>query len=66
MSSDAGKAYYRQRGAPVECANVQLRRRSLQQFNVRGLLNAHAVLLWNGLAHNLMRMRSHGIAIAVN
>lgn len=66
MGSDEGKALYRQRGATVECANAQLRRRGLQQFNVRGLLKAHAVLLWHALAHNLMRMRSLGIAFAAN
>jgi transposase len=66
MGSDEGKALYRQRGATVECANAQLRRRGLQQFNVRGLLKAHAVLLWHALAHNLMRMRSLGIAFAVS
>lgn len=66
MGSDDGKALYRQRGATVECANAQLRRRGLQQFNVRGLLKAQAVLLWHALAHNLMRMRSLGIAFAAS
>ena len=66
MGSDEGKALYRQRGATVECANAQLRRRGLQQFNVRGLLKAHAVLLWHALAHNLMRMHSLGIAFAAS
>ena len=60
MASEAGKKHYRKRGATVECANAQLRRRGLQQFNVRGLLKARAVLLWHALAHNLMRMRSPG------
>jgi transposase len=64
MGSDEGKALYRQRGATVECANAQMRRRGLQQFNVRGLLKAQAVLLWHALAHNLMRMRSLGMAFA--
>lgn len=66
MGSDEGKVLYRQRGATVECANAQLRRRGLQQLNVRGLLKAHAVLLWHALAHNLMRMRSLGIAFAAS
>ncbi|WP_043458257.1 IS1182 family transposase [Azohydromonas australica] len=66
MGSDEGKALYRQRGATVECANAQLRRRGLQQFNVRGLLKAHAVLLWHALAHNLMRMRSLGVTLAAS
>jgi transposase len=64
MASEAGKKHYRKRGATVECANAQLRRRGLQQFNVRGLLKARAVLLWHALAHNLMRMRSLGLALA--
>lgn len=58
MSSDFAKALYIQRGATVECANAQLRRRGLSRFNVCGLLKARAVLLWHALAHNLMRMRS--------
>jgi transposase len=65
MASEAGKQQYRKRGATVECANAQLRRRRLQQFNVRGLLKAKAVLLWHALAHNLMRMRSLGLALAI-
>ena len=36
MASPEGQALYTQRGATVECANAQLRRRGLQQFNVRG------------------------------
>jgi hypothetical protein len=58
MASAEGQALYRQRGATVECANAQLRRRGLYQFNVRGLAKARAVLLWHALAHNLMRMAS--------
>lgn len=57
-----GTGAVRLRGATVECANAQLHRRGLQQFNVRGLLKARAVLLWHALAHNLMRMRSLGMA----
>lgn len=62
MSSDFAKALYVQRGATVECANAQLRRRGLRRFNVCGLLKTRAVLLWHALAHNLMRMRSLNIA----
>jgi transposase len=58
MRSDFAKALYIQRGATVECANAQLRRRGLSRFNVCGLVKARAVLLWHALAHNLMRMRS--------
>jgi len=62
MASDFAKALYIQRGATVECANAQLRRRGLQRFNVCGIAKARAVLLWHALAHNLMRMQSLNIA----
>ena len=64
MASDFAKALYIQRGASVECANAQLRRRGLSRFNVCGLVKARAVVLWHALAHNLMRMRSLNIAFA--
>ena len=56
MAGDEARAIYRQRGASVECANAQLRRRNLWRFNVCGLAKARAVLLWHALAHNLQRM----------
>jgi transposase len=58
MASEWGQALYKWRAASVECANAQLRRRGLTQFNVRGKVKAKAVLLWHALAHNLMRMRA--------
>lgn len=64
MASGWGRALYKWRAASVECANAQLRRRGLLQFNVRGKLKAKAVLLWHALAHNLMRMRSLDMAFA--
>ena len=64
MGSSEGKTLYRRRAATVECANAQLRRRGLLQFNVRGLLKARAVLLWHALAHNLMRMTKLNYAFA--
>jgi transposase len=64
MASNWGKALYIWRGATVECANAQLRRRGFTRLNVCGLLKARAVLLWHALAHNLMRMRSLGLALA--
>jgi hypothetical protein len=63
MASAKGQQLYKRRAASVECANAQLRRRGLQQLNVRGLLKAKAVALWHALAHNLMRMRSLGLQI---
>jgi IS5 family transposase len=62
MASSEGRARYMQRAATVECANAQLRRRGLQQFNVRGRAKTRAVLLWHALAHNLMRMASLNLA----
>jgi transposase len=64
MASSNGQELYKRRAASVECANAQLRRRGLQRLTVRGLLKAHAVVLWHALAHNLMRMRSLGFAPA--
>lgn len=61
MGSAFAKDLYIWRGASVECANAQLRRRGLHRFNVCGTVKARAVLLWHALAHNLMRMRSLGI-----
>jgi transposase len=56
MASDEARAIYKERGASVECANAQLRRRDLWRFNVCGMVKARAVLLWHALAHNLQRM----------
>ena len=39
--------------ATAECVNAIAR--DLQQFTVRGLLKAKAVVLWYVIAHNLMR-----------
>ena len=64
MQTEQAKALYLQRAASVECANAQLRRRGLLQFNVRGLHKAKAVMLWHALAHNLMRMRSLNFSFA--
>ena len=41
--------------ATAECVNAIARNRGLQQFNVRGLVKAKAVILWYTIAHNLMR-----------
>lgn len=62
MASHWGKDLYVWRGASVECANAQLRRRGFTRLNVCGLVKARAVLLWHALAHNLMRMRSLNFA----
>ncbi|MES2940017.1 MAG: IS1182 family transposase [Pseudomonadota bacterium] len=64
MSTEWARELYIQRGASIECVNAHLRRRGLTRFYVRGLLQARAVALWHALAHNLMRLRSLGIAPA--
>lgn len=56
MADEPAREIYKQRGASVECANAQLRRRNLWRFNVCGMAKARAVLLWHALAHNLQRM----------
>jgi transposase len=56
MAGDKARAIYKERGASVECANAQLRRRNLWCSNVCGMVKARAVLLWHALAHNLQRM----------
>jgi transposase len=55
MGSDTAKTIYKLRAATVECINAIARNRGLQQFRIRGLAKARAVLLWFALAHNLMR-----------
>ena len=55
METDASKTLYKLRAATAECINALARNRGLQQFRVRGLDKARAVLLWFALAHNLMR-----------
>jgi len=55
MGTDAAKTLYKLRAATAECINAIARNRGLQQFRVRGLDKARAVVLWFALAHNLMR-----------
>jgi transposase len=54
MSSDEGKAIYRER-AKHECINAHLRNRGGQRLMVRGREKVRAVLLWFAVAHNLLR-----------
>jgi transposase len=54
MSSDEGKAIYRER-AKHECINAHLRNRGGQRLIVRGREKVRAVLLWFAVAHNLLR-----------
>jgi len=55
MGTEAAKKIYKERAATAECVNAQARNRGLQQFSVRGMKKAKAVLLWFALGHNLMR-----------
>ncbi len=54
MTSEAGKALYKQR-AQAECPNAWARRMGLTRLSVRGTAKARAVLLWFALAHNMLR-----------
>jgi transposase len=58
MGTAEAKQIYKQRGASAECVNAIARNRGLQQLRVRGRIKARAVLLWYGIAHNLMRRLS--------
>lgn len=64
MGSDFAKALYIQRGATVECADAQLRRRGRSGRSVCGLVTARAVLPWHALARKPLRMRSLEMAFA--
>ena len=64
MDTEWAKELYLRRGASVEWVNGRFRKQGLTQFNVRGLLKARAVVLWHALAHNLMRLKSLGLALA--
>ena len=56
MGTAEAKAIYKERASTAECVNAQARNRGLQQFTVRGLAKAKAVVLWYVLAHNLLRL----------
>jgi len=54
MTSDAGKAMYKER-CKAECPNAWARRMGLDRLRVRGKQKARMVLLWFALAHNMLR-----------
>jgi transposase len=64
MGTDEARAIYRLRAQSAECSNADLRNHGLRAFNVRGRPKVRAVLLWQVLAHNLMRMVSLRAAAA--
>jgi hypothetical protein len=55
MGRVEAQAVYRERGATAEWVNAGARNRGLYQVGVRGRLKVLAVLLWQALAHNLLR-----------
>jgi transposase len=55
MGSVEAQGVYRERGATAEWVNAGARNRGLYQVGVRGRLKVLAVLLWQALAHNLLR-----------
>jgi transposase len=54
MQTEEAKKIYTERAATAELSNAQARNRGLQQFLVRGLPKAGAVVLLFVLAHNLV------------
>lgn len=58
MGSAEAVGLYRERGAVAEWVNAGARNRGLYQVRVRGRLKVLAVLLWQALAHNLVRAAS--------
>lgn len=56
MGSEEGKAIYRERAPTAELVNADLKTwRTLDRFWVRGKNKVLCVVLWNVLAHNLLR-----------
>lgn len=57
MATEEAKAIYKERASTAECVNAIIRNRGgLSQFRVRGRPKVLAVILWQVLAHNLMRV----------
>lgn len=55
MGTAEAKVIYRERACAAEWVNAMARNRGLYQVRVRGRLKVLAVLLWQALAHNLLR-----------
>jgi len=55
VGTEEAQEIYRQRAVTAEFPNATCRNRDLKQFNVRGILKAKAVTLWQALAHNFQR-----------
>jgi len=56
MGTPEVQAIYRQRASSVECVNAHARNRNLKQFTVRGLAKVRAVVLWQALVQNILRI----------
>ncbi len=57
MATEEAQEIYKERAATAECVNAIARNRGgLYQFRVRGRPKVLAVILWQVLAHNLMRL----------
>jgi transposase len=55
MGQDANKILYHLRAATAECINALFRNRGMRAFTVRGKDKVHTCVLWQSLAHNLLR-----------
>jgi transposase len=55
MGTAAAQLLYRERASTAEWVNAGARNRGLYQVRVRGLQKVLAVVLWQALAHNLLR-----------
>jgi transposase len=55
MGTAEAQAIYRERASAAEWVNAGARNRGLYQVRVRGRMKVLAVLLWQALAHNLLR-----------
>lgn len=61
MQEEEYQKMYKRRPSIAEYPNAVCRNRGLQQFNVRGMVKAKAVVLLHALAYNLTRMLKLGI-----
>jgi transposase len=55
LGTEDAKLIYKDRAATAECVNALARNRGLNQVRVRGTAKVRCVLLFQALAHNLMR-----------
>ena len=56
LGTAAAQTIYRQRCSTAEWVNAGVRNRGLYQFRVRGLAKVLAHVVWQALAHNLLRL----------